>query len=251
MTAPSAIERPAVPLGVLWFALLFPTVLTWVYFVAMRDRPAAVQQSVFTIGKAIQFGTPAVAVWCLARRRVGPLRVPLRGLLLGLVFGLVVAALMWGGYRYVLEPAGYFAAPAEAIRAKFVGMGVAGVPSFVAVAIGYCFVHSLLEEYYWRWFVFGELARRGRGAGDASALPAVLISSIGFTGHHVVVLGAYFGWASPATYVFSFGIAIGGAFWAWLYRSSGSLYASWFSHVVVDAAIFLIAFDIVRPVLGP
>jgi uncharacterized protein len=31
--------------------------------------------------------------------------------------------------------------------------------------------------------------------------------------------------------------------WAWLYQRSGSIYASWLSHLLIDAALFTIAFD--------
>jgi membrane protease YdiL (CAAX protease family) len=61
----------------------------------------------------------------------------------------------------------------------------------------------------------------------------------------VLVLQLYFGWTSPLTWLFSAGVAIGGAFWAWLYNKSGSLYGPWLSHALVDAAIFAIGYDLV------
>ena len=64
--------------------------------------------------------------------------------------------------------------------------------------------------------------------------------------HHVLVLATFFGWSSPATYVFSLAIAIGGAYWAWLYARSGSLYGPWLSHLLVDAGIFLIGYDLLH-----
>ena len=103
-----------------------------------------------------------------------------------------------------------------------------------------CLAHSLLEEYYWRWFVFGQLYK------NWSLSLAILVSSVGFMAHHVVLLATFFGWGSPLTYLFSFGVAIGGAFWAWLYASSRSLLGPWLSHMLVDVAIFLIGYDLVR-----
>ena len=44
-------------------------------------------------------------------------------------------------------------------------------------------------------------------------------------------------------------VAIGGAFWAWLYERSGSLVGPWMSHLLVDAGIFLVGFDLVRGML--
>jgi membrane protease YdiL (CAAX protease family) len=93
-----------------------------------------------------------------------------------------------------------------------------------------------LEEYYWRWFVFGRLRLL---VPKELAIP---ISSLGFAAHHVLVLALYFGWASPLTWLFALCVAIGGAIWAWLYDVSESLAAPWLSHAMVDAAIFAIGF---------
>ena len=80
-----------------------------------------------------------------------------------------------------------------------------------------------------------------------SALPtAMVLSSLGFMAHHILVLATFFGWSSPATWIFSCGVAIGGAAWAWIYDRSQSLLGPWASHCLVDAAIFVIGFDLVR-----
>ena len=78
---------------------------------------------------------------------------------------------------------------------------------------------------------------------------AIFISSVGFMAHHVLVLGLYFGWFSPATVVFSLATAVGGAFWAWLYARSGSLYAPWLSHLLIDAGIFWVGYDLIQNTL--
>jgi membrane protease YdiL (CAAX protease family) len=67
--------------------------------------------------------------------------------------------------------------------------------------------------------------------------------------HHVILLATYFGWSSPWTYAFSLAVAVGGAVWAWLYERSGSLVGPWLSHLVVDAAIFLVGYDLARDLL--
>ena len=78
---------------------------------------------------------------------------------------------------------------------------------------------------------------------------AILISSLGFMLHHVLLLGTFFGYDAAATWVFSLAIAIGGAFWAWLYHRTNSLYPPWLSHLIVDAAIFIVGYDLVRHLL--
>jgi membrane protease YdiL (CAAX protease family) len=79
--------------------------------------------------------------------------------------------------------------------------------------------------------------------------PAIIVSSVGFMAHHVIVLSVYFGWFSPASVFFSLAVAVGGATWAWIYYRSGSLVGPWASHLLVDVGIFVVGFDLVRPLL--
>jgi membrane protease YdiL (CAAX protease family) len=64
--------------------------------------------------------------------------------------------------------------------------------------------------------------------------------------HHILVLATFFGWWSPATWLFSVAVAIGGAIWAWLYDRTDSLLVPWLGHSLVDAAIFAIGYDLAR-----
>ena len=106
-------------------------------------------------------------------------------------------------------------------------------------------IHSFMEEYYWRWFVFGQLRRL------APAGVAIFVSGIGFMLHHVVILSTYFGWWSLPSVGFSLAVAVGGFVWAWLYHRTGSLYGPWLSHLLVDMAIFVIGYDLVGGHFGP
>lgn len=230
------------------FALAFPTLVTWVYFVALADSSPALQKSAYAIGKVIQFGLPIV--WVLwIRRETAPAEHPslyaqLWGLVLGGAFGLLILGAILGIYYGVLEPAGFFGdAIKNEIKGKLHGFGIAHTFQYLVLALFYCVVHSLLEEYYWRWFVFRALRQR------LSLAPAAIISGLGFMAHHVLVLGKYFGWDSPATYLFSLGVAIGGGIWACLYDRTKSLLGPWLSHALVDAAIFIIGYHLVRDLL--
>jgi membrane protease YdiL (CAAX protease family) len=229
--------------ALLAFAILLPSAVTWLYFVALADAPAWMQQSAYVVGKAIQFGLPMT--WLVAARPWARIewRAP-RGIGFGIAFGLTLLVATWCLYALLLKPMGFFEGPAAAAREKVAGMGLASARAYVALGVFYSLLHSFLEEYYWRWFVFGELCRpMPLGAGIA-------LSSVGFALHHVLVLATYFGWDSPATYLFSLCVAIGGAVWAWLYRASGSLVGPWISHALVDAAIFLVGYDLCRDLLG-
>ena len=103
---------------------------------------------------------------------------------------------------------------------------------YLQMAIVICVVHSLAEEYYWRWFVYGWMRKH------LPMMAAIVLSSIGFMLHHIVILGVYFpGNFWTLAMPFSLCVAIGGGVWAWIYERSGSLYAPWLSHALIDAAI--------------
>ena len=99
----------------------------------------------------------------------------------------------------------------------------------------YAVVHSFLEEYYFRWFVFGRLRELLRFA------PAAIVSGLAFMAHHVIVLYVFLG-PSLHTAFLSLCIAAGGFIWAWQYERSRSLLGPWISHMIVDTGIFLVGY---------
>lgn len=263
--------------AVVVFGMLFPTVVTLAYFVLLARCSAGLQQAVYLAGKTIQFTFPALAVAIhYSRRQVGALSAATAGhlglwavvrlqlrrarlrsvqlvlprsrwfrrnarvLALSVGFGLLVLAAMFGLYETIWKNGELFASAAGAIRSKIAGLGLDRLWMYAAVGVFYAICHSGLEEYYWRWFVFGQLRNR------LPLASAIAIASLAFMAHHVVVLATFFGWRSPWTYAFSLAIAAGGAVWAWLYERSGSLIGPWLSHLIVDAAIFLVGYDVAR-----
>jgi membrane protease YdiL (CAAX protease family) len=229
--------RDAVAVG---FALGFPTVLTWVYFIWLSGDSAGVQQVSAAVGKVVQFAFPLVWVVLVQRRQLRLEKPSNAGLAIGAGFGVLVVAAMMVLYHAYLKPGGYFTAAAAAVNEKVKGIGFNSLAKYAALGVFYSVCHSFFEEYYWRWFVFAQLRRL------VSLRAAIAVSSLGFMAHHVLILGVFFGWASPATYLLSLCIAVGGAAWAWLYDRTGSIYGPWLSHLLVDAGIFLIGYDLVR-----
>jgi membrane protease YdiL (CAAX protease family) len=225
--------------AVVVLALVFPTAVTLVYFVALDGAPERVQQTAFTLGKALQFALPLAWVLLVMKERPNFVRPDWRWLIEGGLFGLAVAGLMAALYLAWLKPAGYMLKPADEMREKIQSFGVSSLGAFLAMALFFSALHSLLEEYYFRWFTFGRLARW------TSLAWAVVVSSLAFASHHVLVLAHYFQWGSPLTWLFVAGVAIGGAVWALLYYRSKSLWGPWLSHAIVDAAIFAIGWDLV------
>ncbi|MEO8496560.1 MAG: CPBP family intramembrane glutamic endopeptidase, partial [Planctomycetota bacterium] len=227
-------------LAAIVFAIVFPSLVTFAYFILVVGQPASLQQSTAVIGKVIQFGFPAFWVFVVLREKAGCPYPARRGIVEGAGFGLLIAAAILALAFLWLKPVGFFDGPSAAVRAKIQDLGLNTLAKYAAAGLFYSLCHSLMEEYYWRWFVFGRLR-------NVVSLPAAIsISSLGFMAHHVIVLAVYFGWTSPATYLFSAGVGIGGAVWAWIYHRSGALYGPWLSHMLVDAAIFTIGYDLAR-----
>jgi membrane protease YdiL (CAAX protease family) len=239
---PDALTEPRAPrdLAAVLVALVLPTAITWLYFFEAQSWSKEAQLGVFSVVKTVQFALPIVWVWLVQKARPA-LRWPgMRGVGMGLAFGAAVSCAMFALYWGVLRGSDLVATATPAIRAKVTGAGLNSLAAYVAVGVFYSLLHSLLEEYYWRWFVYGQLRRW------TSLLTANVVSSLGFMAHHVLVLGFYFKFDNPATYVLASCIAIGGAVWAWLYQRSGSLLGTWLSHLLIDAAIFTIGYDLVQ-----
>jgi membrane protease YdiL (CAAX protease family) len=241
---PNETQRRRFEIASLVFAMILPTLVTLFYFVSLDSSAPAVQQLGYAIAKLLQFVFPVFWVYVICRERLAAPRMSTKGLWAGVVFGLLVTAAMLAIYHGILKPRGSMETAATEIRQKVVGFGVNRVWLYVLMAGFYSLIHSFLEEYYWRWFVFGRLRR-------VISMPvAIVVSSLAFMLHHVLVLGAYFGWTSAETYLFSVCVAVGGAVWAWLYHRADSLIVPWISHLLVDAAIFLVGFDIVQQQLA-
>jgi len=226
------------------FASVTPTFLAWLGFVYLAnetDRGQSLLATVYAAGKILQFGFPYLYVWLFEPAQLRTMSFARRGVMLGVAFGLLVDAAMAILYVAVLRGSSTIADTPAKIFGKLEEFHLATPAGYLAIGLFLCVIHSLLEEYYWRWFVFGWLRR------VMPLAAAIALSSLAFMAHHVVILYVYFPdrfWL--LAFPFSLGVAVGGAIWAWLYQRTGSLLAPWVSHVVVDAAILLIGFDMLR-----
>jgi membrane protease YdiL (CAAX protease family) len=234
--------HPVVTALALLFAMSFPTLAAWGYFLALAQQGGQVnraQQMAYVEGKFVQFAFPLVFV-LLVERRLPRLSWPRwRGLGMGVAFGLLVAAVMLGVYFGWLRRSSLLVQTPARIHQKLRETGLDSPGGYIGLGAFVALAHSLFEEYYWRWFVFGRLRLL------MSLWPAIVLSSLGFMAHHVVVLYVYLpGKFLSAVVPFSLAIAVGGAVWAWLYERSGSIYPSWISHLIVDTAIFVVGWDL-------
>lgn len=225
-----------------WFlliALLYPTIFTLIYFVALERMPALALQAVYLVGKAIQFVVLPYLCWqAIPKRERGVPKFTAAVWLYGLTSGLVIGAAIVLPAVFWLIPSGFFADAARTMQAKLLGFGLDTPAKFAGLAIFYSVVHSGLEEFYWRWFVDRRLRTL---VGPTWSL---VLSSVGFALHHVVVIAVYLGWLNPLTYLASAAVGIGGAWWAWCDRRCKSIAPNWVSHALVDAALFYVGWQL-------
>ena len=225
------------------FAMIVPTVITLIYFQWLHGSESSLQQLAYGIGKVIQFVFPVIYVWLFHRDRIRSLFLGRQSKLAersflwqGILFGLFITVSMFVIYFLFLDSTEIAGKLKEAVTEKVNSIGAGTLWKYVMLGIFYAICHSFLEEYYWRWFVFDMLKKQ------TSVLAANLISSLGFMAHHVILLGFFFGWTSPWTYLISLAIATGGFVWAWIYHREARLRSIWISHLIVDAAIFTLGY---------
>lgn len=216
--------------------MVVPLLGTLIYFVILPG--GAVSQVVYGATKFFTLVFPLGVYFLLERRwqREGVERSAgwdwgkqVRALPVGVLTGLLIGGVMVGLFE-LSSMGDYVRRYSETVRGKAVGLGVLEhywlFGAFISVG------HSLLEEYYWRWYVFGRLSGLVRPGW------AYFLGSLAFAGHHYVLLGSFFSW--PGALVFGTCVGIGGGLWCWLYRRWGTLAGCWVSHFLVDAAIFYV-----------
>jgi membrane protease YdiL (CAAX protease family) len=272
MTSSRLIAEPSrrADIAALAFAALFPSAATWLYLVVLAAHPSAAVQIVYGAEKVLQFAFPLVWVVLVRRQKIRfaltPCAAPgqvaqgsttltpcpspgtvrsmvgrgeFGGVKAGLALGVAVLAGMLLLYFFWLKPARYLADAATLIAAKAAALGMGSPARFIAGAVLLSSLHSLLEEYYWRWFLFGGLRRY------MPVAAAIVVSSLAFAAHHVILLASFFGGLALPVVLFSICVAVGGAAWAWIYHRSGSLLGPWLSHTLIDAGIFVVGYDLI------
>ncbi len=230
-----------------WAVVLPATVLplfgALLYFVFAKGVSLA--QAAYSGTKLFTLAWPIIAVpWILKHRIERPAwrcahhwRTLPSGLLVGA--GIVGLMFLLMQTQWIGEPV---RANADRINDTVTGLGL-NRANYWAFGICLAVLHSLLEEYYWRWFVFGGL-RQLTPAGLAHTL-----AGAAFMGHHVVVLLQFF--PVPLALFLSFSIGLGGVIWSGMYVRQGSLLGVWLSHIIVDFGILSIGHQLLFGTASP
>ena len=224
-------DQPRTHLGWLLTAMLLPGVAMLLSYYALPDRFTA---PIYTASKALVLALP---LWLL-RPKLRELpacrgKDVALGLTVGALVGAAALALYWG----LLRGTPGFLTAARAVDVKLDAAYVDTPLRFVLMAVFVCIVNAGLEEYFWRWFAFGELRKH------SGPLAAALVTSLMFGLHHAVVLSKYFDGHPWTVAGLTLGTVLGGVMWCWMYQARGTLYAGLLSHLVIDVAVMSIAYD--------
>jgi len=212
--------------------MVVPLLGSLIYFVAFPEG---------TIGQAAYTGTKLfILVYpFLYLRRIGTQGLhPGRGqmkstLLWGIGSG---AAIALAGILFMQTPLGDLVrSHAGAVEEKADGLGFKD--NYLLFGAFLCIVHSGLEEFYWRWFLYGQLRKKMGG------WAAHLIAALAFAAHHLVVTLQFF--PVPLALFLALCVAIGGLIWSWMYERHGGLLGAWISHLIVDVMLIWVGYQLI------
>ncbi|HHX59326.1 MAG TPA: CPBP family intramembrane metalloprotease [Epulopiscium sp.] len=106
--------------------------------------------------------------------------------------------------------------------------------NFLAIALYISFVNSLLEEFFFRGFIFANLNRiSGRGF-------AYIMSAFIFSIYHLAIMGR---WFSPLIFIIAMaGLFVGALIFNYLNEKGGNIYHSWLVHLMANLEINTVGF---------
>ncbi len=156
-----------------------------------------------------------------------------KGVLAALGLGVGVYAVILGGY-FLLRNVFDFSQVAGSLTEN------AGVTkeNFLFVSLYISFVNSLLEEFFFRGFVFRNLRT------DTGAVFAYGSSALLFAAYHIAMMIGWFGFGLNALTLL--GLALGGILFNLLNEKLGCLYPSWLTHMFANFAINTIGFMLLQ-----
>lgn len=236
-TDPAAARHPrGVALRYLLAAAPVQLVGTWLAMVAFPEAGWA--KAAFAAAKVTLMLVPLVWLLRVEGRRPRIPRWSNRGMLAAHGTGILIFVIIALGYatvgRHWIDP--------DTMRNQVTANGLATPLLFLLGALYWCTINSMLEEYFWRWFI-GERLRDVLPRNTAGDLASAVLSALLFTLHHIVAMAMLVD--ARTTAAASAGVFIGGFVWSLLYLRYRNVYAGWVSHVYADIIIFYLGYRII------
>ncbi len=217
--------------------MVVPLIASLFYFVWFNEYTFA--RFVYGGTKVFTLVWPVIAVWWVFHEKLPKWSfkdsLHWRALPVGLGAGLLIVLIAFALMR---TPVGEMVRGSSGrISAKVNDLGI--MSYYWSFAVFLSVFHSLIEEYYWRWFVFGQLAR---------LLPATwahALAGLSFSAHHIVIATQYFPFAYGV--VLGLFVGVGGVIWSLLYARQKTLTGAWICHMAVDFGIMIIGYNLLNP----
>ena len=152
-----------------------------------------------------------------------------KGFLIALGMGVGLYALILGAYLLIGRFFDF-----SAIAGNLTKNAGVTRDNFLYVSLYISFINSLLEEFFFRGFVFTNLKRL------CSRKFAYLFSALAFALYHVAIM---VGWFSPLLFgLVMLGLMIGGVIFNYMNERLDTIYCSWLTHMFANFAINTIGF---------
>ncbi|MEC7224533.1 MAG: hypothetical protein VXW02_09685, partial [Verrucomicrobiota bacterium] len=136
-------------------AMLLPGLASLWYFVWLGDSPLA--QVTYGSVKVFTLVWPIIAIYLILKEKIHfqelSIQEHLQSIPMGIMIGLPIAVVIG---LLMLSPIGSVVKEASPlVKQKCIDLGI--INHFILFGLVISIFHSLLEEYYWRWFVYGKL----------------------------------------------------------------------------------------------
>jgi uncharacterized protein len=115
--------------------------------------------------------------------------------------------------------------------------GLSGNGIFVLLLV-FVTVNPILEEVYWRGFMFSKLKMKG------NAIKAIFITSFFYTLYHFLSVIPMFQWGFNIVAVIP--VLLAGLFWGYIREKTGSIIGTMISHTLADLGIVCVYWFIIK-----
>jgi len=149
----------------------------------------------------------------------------------GLVSGFVLGGVIFAAWQWLFQ--GQISG--VGIAAKLTSLHL--LDHYWSVALFIAMINSLMEEWYWRGFVFERLKNM-----QLAGPWVILLGGIGFGFHHYFTLIVYF--PLPVTLFFTFATMVAGVLWSWMRYRGVSLVDCYISHLIADVSLLWIGWQL-------
>jgi len=199
------------------------------YMAILGDSPVA--PWIFGVIKVIMISIPFIAIAIGWKSGTFFKGIKFLDVIMGIFLGIVLFVVIYGVFRFFPE---LFARALTDALPRAQTFGIATPTVFIMVGFLFSVFHSLFEEFYWRWFLFGAIRSFSKQK------IAILLSGLAFSLHHIIILSAF---TTPfLAIVFGLLVGVVGSFWCFLYERQGNIMSPWISHIAADFAIVFVGY---------